>query len=172
MNRRMTLYVVALYALLATAAGSSIHHLLQERAAARAAAIALSECRRHEAHILRLRARPALATDQERGSTDVSAPIEAAAKAAGIPADRLVRISPETARRVGETPYKEKPTRAFLRNVSLQEVVTMAHRLVGEDGGFDLKSLRLDAARGETAGRWSAELVLVYLIYEPAQSRL
>jgi len=173
MNRRMTIYVVVLYALLALAAGWSVRHLFAERAAARTAAAALAECRGYEKRILRLRGRPAMAAEQERASAEVSAPIEEAAKAAGVPADRLVRISPEPARRLGESPYKEKPTRVFLKNVSMQEIVTVAHRLVGEKHGFDLKSVRLDAAdRGEATGRWSAELVFVYLIYDPARSRL
>ena len=114
-----------------------------------------------------------MAAESERGSAEISAPIEGAAKAAGIPADRLVRISPEPARRVGETAYKEKPTRAFLKNVRLKALVATAHALGGPETGLDLKSLRLTApSRDATEETWSAELLFTYLIYEPQRTPL
>ncbi len=173
MNRRMRFYLVILFVLLAICALWSVRHLTDERAAAQAAARDLADCRRHEERISRLRHRPALAADRERLSAEISAPIERAAKAAGIPTDRLVRISPEPPQRVGETSYKEKPTRVFLKNVSLRKVVTMAHGLMSSEEGLDLESIRLTApSRDATAGTWSAELVFAYLIYEPQPTRL
>jgi len=173
MNRRMRIYLVVLLVLLGVFAVMGLRHLADARAAAEGAAGDLADCRRHGRDIDRLRGRPAMAAERERGSAELSAPIEQAAKAAGIPADRLVRISPEPAQRVGETAYKEKPTRVFLKNSRLKALVTMAHALGAPETGLDLKSLRLTVpSRDATQGTWSAELVFAYLLYEPQRSRL
>ncbi len=173
MTRRMKVYLAVLFGLMAVVAFWSLHGLLAERAAARAAAKDLQDCRRHGVQIDRLRGQPALAAERERLSAEIAAPIERAAKNAGIPPDRLVRISPEPAQRVGETAYKEKPTRVLFKNVSLKQTVAMAHGLIRSEHGLDLKSVRLSApSRDATAGLWSAELVFVYLIYEPQRTNL
>ena len=173
MNRRMRVYLVVVIGLLAAFAVMSLRHLASARATARAAGRDLADCRRFERQIERLRAQPAMAADRERRSAELSAPIEQAARAAGVPPDRLLRISPEPAQRLGETAYKEKPTRVFLKNVRLRELVAMVHALGAPETGLDLKSLRLTApSRDATEGTWSAELVLVYLVYEPREVRL
>ena len=173
MNPRMKIYLVILFGLTGVATFWSLNSMLAERAAAQAAASELEDCHCFEAEIVRLRAKPALAAERERRSAEVTGPIERAAQAAGISADRLVRISPEPAQRVGETAYKEKPTRVFLKNVSLEQVVAMAYGLSRRDEGLGLKSMRLTApSREATTGLWSAELVFVYLIYEPQHTNL
>lgn len=172
MNRRMKMYIAALLVLAAAWASWSMMHLSEARAAAEGTAKDLAACRRLEGDILRLRGRPATAADCERQSAEVSAPIEKAAREAGIPADRLLRISPEPAQRFCETEYLEKPTRVLLKNVTLKQVARMAHSLGEPDTGLDLKSVRLTAqSRDSSDGTWSAELVFVYLIYEPRSVR-
>lgn len=173
MNARMRIYLVVFTVLLAVVAVWCVRWMLEERDAARAAAADLVTCHGFQAKITRLRNRPALAEDRERRSAEISGPIERAAREAHIPAEQLVRISPEPARRIGETPYKEKPTRVFLKDVSLTNVVTMVHGLTCGETGLDLKSIRLTApSRDATAGTWSAELAFTYLIYEPQRTRL
>jgi len=173
MNRRMYVYLSVLVVLLAVCAVWSVGYLADQRAVAREAAKDLTDCRRLADRIQILRHRPAMAADRERQSAELSGPIEQAARDAGIPTDRLVRISPEPARRLGESAYKEKPTRVSLRRVALKNLVTMIHALTDPTTGLDLKSLRLTATSRETPdGTWSAELVFIYLIYEPSGTRL
>ena len=173
MTRRMKIQLAVLAVLLALATAWSLGRLLTEQAAACAAARDLADCRKFEADIVRLRVQPTLASERERQSTELAGPIEKAAKEAGIPADRLLRISPEPAQRVAETAYKEKPTRVFLKNVTLQQVVAMVHGLTRNEEGLNLKSIRLTAlSREATTNLWSAELILAYLIYEPQKSSL
>ncbi|MBE3068812.1 MAG: hypothetical protein IMZ66_01110 [Planctomycetes bacterium] len=171
--RRMRIYLVAVLALAVAWAAWSLTRLAEARAAAEGAAHDLATCRRLEGDILHLRARPATAADRERQSAEVTAPIEKAAREAGLAGDRLVRISPEPAQRVGETEYLEKPTRVLLKNVTLKQLARMAYVLGTPPTGLDLKSVRLTApSRDASDGTWSAELVFVYLIYEPRQVRL
>jgi hypothetical protein len=172
MNLRMKVYLVLLFVLMGFITAWSVGNLLAARSAAEAAAKNLGDCRRFEQQIMRLRSRPALAAERERLATEIVGPIDKAARDAGIPAERLVRISPEAAQRVCETAYKEKPTRVFMRNVTLQRVTAMAHGLTAAEGGLNLKSLRLTAqSREASSGTWSAELVFSYLIYEPQAGR-
>jgi hypothetical protein len=167
----MRLHLALLFALLGLCAVWGVRHLADAHAAEAAAARGLADCRRYAERISHLRGRPALAAQQERRSAEISAPIEGAAKEAGIPTDRLLRISPEPARRIGETAYKEKPTRVIIKNVTLRKVVAMAHGLTGGEGELNLKSLRLTAPSPDAvAGTWSAELVFTYLIYEPQRT--
>jgi len=169
----MAIYLAALLALLAVCAAWSLGDLAGQRAAAHGAAENLVRCRRLAGRIRALRRRPARAAERERQSAELTGPIERAARDAGIPSDRLVRISPEPARRLGESAYEEKPTRVFLKRVTLEDLVTMIHTLTDPERGLDLKSLRLAAtSRGVAEGTWSAELVLTYLIYKPARTRL
>ena len=173
MNRRMTIYVLILYGLMAVVAFWSLGRMFEARAAARKAAADLAECNRYAEVIERLRVQPTVAAERERMNAEITGPIEKAARSAGIAADRLARISPEPAQRVGESAYKEKPTRFFLKNVTLQQVISMVYGLTESNEGLNLKSVRLAAlSRDVPGGTWSAELVLAYLIYDPQRSSL
>jgi len=173
MNRRMRVYLAIVFGLMAVVTVWSLGQMLNARSAAQGAARDLEDCLKYEDQIARLRARPTLAADRERLAAEIVGPIERAAKAAGVSADRLIRISPEAAQRVCETAYKEKPTRVYLKNVTLQQVVQTVHGLVTAEEGLTLKSVRLTAlSRETTTNLWSAELVLAYLIYEPQRTGL
>jgi|WetSurMetagenome_2_1015567.scaffolds.fasta_scaffold121001_2 hypothetical protein len=172
MNRRKTFLVAALLALLVLVAGWSLQTMLQAQASAAEAKKGLADCRRLAAHIAILSQLPATASDRERQGTELSATLEQAAQAAGIPTDRLIRISPEPAQRVGDSVYKEKPTRVIVKNVGLRPLVTMIHRVMQSEGGWTLSSLRVTApSRDATENLWTAELVFTYLVYEPLPIR-
>lgn len=169
----MAIYLAALLVLAATWAGWGLLRLAGARAAAEGAAHDLADCRRLGQEIGRLRDRPAAASDRERQSAEVTAPIERAAREAGIPAERIARISPEPAEREGESDYNRKPTRVLLKNVTLRQVAHVVHALGAGPAGLGLESVRLTApSRDATEGTWSAELVFVYLVYEPRGTRL
>ena len=112
-----------------------------------------------------------MAAERERLLSETTGLIEGAAGAAGIPPDKLIRIVPESPQRLGRTVYKEKLTRITLRNVSLEQLVKLAHHLTGGDRGLHAKALRITPLdQSDPAGGWSADLVVAYLIYEPRRS--
>ena len=172
MNRRRAILTGLCIALLAVTAAWSLSVMLQSRADARTAVEDLRECQRLVGRIAALGQQPTLASDRERLAAEINGPVEQAAQAAGIPADRLIRIVPEPAQRIGDGAYKEKPTRVFLKNVAPRSLAAMVQRLTRGDGGLALTSLRLTApSRDATENLWTAELVFTYLVYEPLQSR-
>ena len=172
MNRRKTVLVGVLLALLVLLAGWSLSVMLQARAEAQEAARGLADCHRLAARIAALSQLPTLASDRERLGAELSARLEQAAQAAGIPTDRLIRIAPEPAQRVGDSAYKEKPTRVIVKNVGLAPLVAMIHRVTQAEGGWSLGSLRLTApSRDATENLWTAELIFTYLVYEPLPTR-
>jgi hypothetical protein len=115
--------------------------------------------------------RPALAAEHERQTSEIIGLIEKAAGEAGVPAENIERITPEMPRRIGDTAYKETPTRVHLRKISLQQLVTLTHALLSADAGLRADSIRLTSPRqAEGADQWTTELVLGYLIYDPTHA--
>ncbi len=168
MNRRMAMWVVVLAGLLALTAGWSYRRLVSAREALAQANGDLAECRRLAGQIQLCRDRPNVAAEFERVASETAGPIERAARAAGVSPDRLLRISPEPAQRVGDSVYKEKPTRVSLKDVTLKQLVTLVHGLTSADAGLRVKSILLHAPNQEDpSDSWTAEVVLAYLIYEP-----
>ncbi len=154
--------------LLLLAAVWSYDTMVRSRAAALDAAQDLETCRQLGQRIERLRGRPSLAGSAELQQGELTQRIELAARQANIPAERLIRVWPEASRRLGETPYREKPTQVLLRNVSLQQTVTLLHTLSSSEAGLQVKSLRITAPReGERGDLWTVEATLSYLIFSP-----
>jgi predicted Zn-dependent peptidase len=168
----MAALLSVLLALLVLAAAWSYGMLARSRAAATGARADLEECRRLAAEIEGAAKRPALAAEHERVVTEVTGLVEEAAKFAQIPPEKIERITPEAARRVGDSVYTEKPTQVVLQDVTLKQVVELLHRLAASGRGLTPKSLRIVAPRGEDAGDlWTAELVVTYLIYDPPDTQ-
>jgi len=171
MTRSGILVGVACAGLLAGVAWSG-YYFQRQRTAAAAEHSSLAECGRLAGDIERLRVRPALASDQERLETETTRMIEAAVQSAGMDKSRLVRIEPAPPSRVGETPYKQKPTLVRLRNVRMEQIVSFVHELAGGGHGLTTKSIRISAPRRqETGGLWTAEITFVYLIYDPPKTK-
>jgi hypothetical protein len=144
--------------------------LAASRQAAMDAAADVSLCRDAASRIEQLRGRPAVAGSREVQATELSRRIEGSARAAGMPDGGLDQIEPEPPRRVGDTPYRQTPTRVRLRHVTLQQLFAFLHALAAEDSsgpGLRLEAIRLSAPRGEEAGeQWTAEATLTYLVYD------
>jgi len=171
MRRSRLALLVILAGLLAVTAAWSYGHMVGERNGAAAAAVDLVECRRLAREIRQFSARPALAAERERLASEITGLVERAAQAAGIPPDCLSRIAPEPPRRLGDGVYKEKPTQALLRKVTVRQVVTFVHGLLTSDPGLRVPSIRLTAPReDEMEGRWAAEVIVTYLIYDPPRT--
>jgi len=190
MTRRrspMAMMVAALLALLAASAGWAWSTMAAARASALDARDGLERCGQIASRIRALQASPSMAADQELQASQTTGQAEAAARAAGIAAGGLVRISPEPAIRLGDSAYKEKPTRVFMKGVTLRQLATMIHDLAARPSPLTARSITLsapkaddtgDSSRAESRGSsqaesrepWNVELVLTYLIYEPQKT--
>ena len=171
MNRRRIILIGVAACLLIAAIVWSCRRLANARRAALAAEENLAACRGMVAQIGRHNQRPAMASDHERLAAETTGRIERAAKAARVDARSLVRITPEPARRVGDTAYKEKPTSVLLKGVTLKQLVGLMHRLSSDRRGLAARSIRIAAPRAEDTGAtWNAELTLTYLIYDPPRT--
>lgn len=169
MNRRRTVLIAVLICLLAAAAIWSCGYMRDQRKAALLAAGNLRECRELTARIKKIRHRPRKADDAERLATETTRRIETAALSAGITTDKLIRITPEPAQRLGDTVYKEKPTQVALKKITLKQLTWFVHALISGPDALHARSIRLTAPRREDTGNlWSAEVELTYLIYDPA----
>ena len=169
-QRRTAILVAPLAGLLAVVAVQSYCRMASRRRSALAARDNLAACRRMSSEIERFSRRRAVAEERERRSAEVIGPIEQAARAAGIPGDRLVRITPVPPRRIDDSAYKEKPTQTILKRVTLEALVRMLHRLAQADQPLHPAAVRLSApSREDTGPLWNAEILLSYLIYEPVR---
>lgn len=175
--RRLQFQVLLLLVLLMAATGWAFMRLADRRTAAQDAADQLAEAQQLIAQIEALREKPVLAGVQEMPPTDLAQLIEQAAQQARLDTAQIVRIWPEPARRLGETPYRQKPTQLLLRNVSLEQLTRFLLQLVQGPYQLRVSGLRLSAPRSLAAGgagdsggnRWVAEVTLTYLLYSPAQ---
>jgi hypothetical protein len=172
MTKRVLILLVALAGGLLLAAGWGYRYMDEQRLSAAKAEGDLADCRIAAQEILECRERPALAADRERGPGEVHSLIERAAAASGIVAkDSLERISPQAPRPVGDTAYREQDTEVSLRKVTLQQLVSFLHGLLTSGSGLRAKSIHLSTPRDEELGdRWTVELTLSYLIYDPSRA--
>jgi hypothetical protein len=142
--------------------------LADRRQAAGAAQHDAGICQDLAERIKRLKDKPMVAGSHEIELTELSKRIEQAAVDCQIPASELVRISPEAARRVGDSLYLEKPTTVLLEGVGLHELARFLYDMSNGSAAMDVQNLRLNAPREqETGDRWTAEVTLSYLIYAP-----
>ena len=142
--------------------------LAQSQAAAVGAAKDLADCRRLASRIQALSRQPARAGTQEVQLKELISRIETAAKNAQISPDSLIRIWPEPAQRIGDTPYQQKPTQILLRQVTLKHIIKFLHTLTSGDLGLYADAIRLTSPRSEETGKtWTAEVTLTYHIYAP-----
>jgi len=104
--------------------------------------------------------------------------MEATAQAVGVVPGRIVRIDPRSARRIGDTPYEEQPTRVELRELTLEQIVSFLSKVVREERGTEVTELRLKPARtggvnaedSPVSGQvelWDAEVTLTALAFSP-----
>ena len=168
MNRQRKLLILVLAGLLLIAAAWSYSLLHDKRESALAAKRNLEQCQQIASKIASLQTQPKLAADYERLSGETTSLIEQAAKAAGIEADKISRITPASPQRIEKTTYKEKSTQVLLKEITIQQLVEMAYRLLNNNSPLTPKSIRLIAPKADDTGDiWNVELVISYLIYEP-----
>ena len=143
-------------------------HFRSVRDAAMVAGSELRECARLADELRQLKQRPMVAGTEDFASKELSTLVESAAADAGIPASSLLRISPESPYRIGDTAYLQKPTQVQLQQVTLSQLFALLHGLSLPERKLQVQSLRLSAPRRNEAGRdWAVELIVSYLIYSP-----
>jgi len=172
MTRRRNIILWAAVAGLLVATFWAHGRLAKASHAANHAATDLAQCRALASQISEIKDRPRVASEQEKLAGETAAMIAAAVKTAGIPARQLVRIAPESPQRLGETVYKEKPIAVLLRGVTLRQIVQMSHALLSPNPGLRIKTMRLSAPTpDDTTDKWTAELTITYLLYDPPTKR-
>ena len=122
-SRRQPWAMLIIALALLAALGWGWQRLSSSRESAGRAAQELAECERLAARIEQLSNRPARVAGQEMATTELARLIEQSAAKCGMSADAVIRISPEAARRVEGTSYKEELTEVVLHSVTLQQIV-------------------------------------------------
>jgi hypothetical protein len=123
------------------------------------------------AEIQQLRNNPATAGTGQLHSSEISRRVEEAAGAIGLESEHILRISPESPRRIGDSDYLERPTQVSLRRATLQQLVRLIHALVSADPSLRVGGMRLSAPRDENDPLvWDAELMFMQIIYSPVRN--
>lgn len=175
-----------LIVMLLGAAAWSHGRYVQAKNAAQAATADLLESQALAQRVEKLTERAPVALAGELQISALAGAIEQAASTAQLPIAGVLRINPQAPRRVGDTPYLQKPTDVSLRSVTLQQLIGFLHALSADRSNLWPTELSLSApravaaspsARGPGAGpaeqsdRWDADLTLSYLIYSPPAAR-
>lgn len=159
--------MAAIFLLLVCVCAISYYYMHNARLEARLAASELAECRQLASQIATARNRPTMAAEHEHIAEEISELIEQSAISAGLSTNNIVRIIPEPSYRLDNIAYKEKPTRVFLKNITIGQLINMTQHLSNKQSRLLPKTLRLSAPREDTGYQWSVEMVLAYLVYDP-----
>jgi len=172
MTRRTVMLAAVLLALLMMASIWAYGQMAEACDAALRAERDLAACRRLAREIERHRKKPTVISGEERLSGEMTRLIERAAIVANLPTNKIINITPQPARRLGETVYKEKSTLILLRDVPLKQVVTLVYHILQKGNGLRDRFIHLRApSRQDTGNLWTADLEVGYLIYDPPRLR-
>lgn len=152
---------------LAALDGWSGLRLASARAAAERTAVDTRACREIADRIHLLQRQPVIAGVQGVGGAEMAGRIEKAARLSGMAADSVMRIAPDSPRRLGDSPYIEQPTQVLLRHVTLPQMAVFLHTAI-DDSGVEVRSVQLSAPHEqETSAFWGADVTLSCLQYSP-----
>jgi hypothetical protein len=140
------------------------------------AAESLTVCRDMSTAIERLKQQSQRARLASQSLSDLAQAVEAAATAANLSRDNIVRIDPQALRQIGETDYKEQPTEVELQSVGVAQLKQFLDAVAHSDSNFEVRTLRLrpphdDEASQDKPETWLAEVVLTQRIYAPKSTR-
>ncbi len=108
---------------------------------------------------------PRGANDHRRSSDELLAQLETALGEVGIPLSRWQDSVPRQPQQVPGSEYRQVATRLYFDELSLEEIIKFAHRLVDQDPSLFVSSVRVSAGRGKNTQTWSVELTVTYLVY-------
>lgn len=139
----------------------------EQKVAAHHAMADLRACQRLAAEIVALRRVPTIASTETMGVKELGDRIEQASSRARLDLSTLEGTFPQTARRLGDSPYLQKPTQLAFRGVTLSQIAAFLYH-IGQDASLTVSQLRLSTPRGKAAAHtWDAQATLTYLIYSP-----
>lgn len=158
-----------------TAASACYWHYLSNIKALESSLDNVESCERLAAEIDGIRQAPQRARLTTRSADDLGTAVEKAATNAHLARDRVLRIDPQSARRLGKTDYLEQATEVELLAVNMRQIVDLVHNLVSGDGELAINTLRLrmphDTDQQAGPELWLADIVLTQRIYAPTTSR-
>jgi hypothetical protein len=127
-------------------------------------------CQEFSRRIIELKKKPELISGRMSSTAQIAQSVEAAMVQAEIPAEKLVRIEPRSAKRFEKTPFLEQPSHLEFRDVTMEQLIRFLHALSTQNR-LETTDLRLHGPRSvasETGPEiWNAELVLTNTIYSP-----
>lgn len=136
---------------------------------------AAERCQQVATQLEQLRAAPQKARLASRSADDLGSVVEKAATDAQLARDRVLRIDPQPAKRLGKSDYLEQTTEVELLAVSLRQLIGFVYNLSDADRELAMGSLRLQVPHtAENSGGeelWLANLVLTQRIYAPLTGR-
>lgn len=127
-------------------------------------------CQELSRRIIELKKKPELISGNMSSTAQIAQSVEFAMVQAEIPAGKLVRIEPRSAKRFEKTPFLEQPSHLEFREVTMEQLIRFLHA-VSTQNRLEAIELRFHAPRSsalETGPEiWNAELVLTNTIYSP-----
>lgn len=173
-QRRLTILVGIMLAMMLAAAGWFTLEMLNHHSAAARAAEDLANCRLLAEQIKSLRNQSAMASDQDEAGVQQDRLVEqinAAADKAGLTGQWQDSIEHRREMRVGDTPYLRKPAVLITRGLTLAKLTALIHHLT-YDSPYTAEKILLRTPPGdESGGAWDADITLTYLIYSPQTSQ-
>ncbi len=159
--------------LLLIAALWSLALCTQARRALFTAADDLQTCHELAENIRQLRDQPTVVRSTEMELPELTSQLSACLSGAGIAQDHLSRISPQPAARIGDTPFKERPTEIVLRKVAIKQLAQFLAGAAEQSRTLYFKQLRLSAANDGSAAddQWNVEITMGYRIYAPKSNQ-
>jgi hypothetical protein len=156
-----------LAAVLIVVAAWNVRWMTRQRAQARHAAADLAACEKLAGRIRALRRKPMAARTADLSVMELGKRIEAASRHATLEGPWLEGVYPQSARRLGDSPYMLKPTVLALRGVTLVQLATFLYHLTG-DAGLRVRDLRARTPHGDVPDEvWNAEATVTYVVYAP-----
>lgn len=147
----------------------------QEVGRLEAAAQNLAECQRLAEQIATAQQAPQRASLETWSQDDLGTAVETAATDAQLPRDRVLRIDPQSPRRLGKSDYLEQATEVEFSAITLRQLVDFLFAVQSRDDQLDIGTLRLRVPHDSTSEQqpetWLAEIVLTQRIYAPTTPR-
>jgi type VI protein secretion system component VasK len=131
----------------------------------------LSACRALAAQIAEAGKSPQRARLESWSLDDLGRAVEKGATDAQLAADRVLRIDPQAAKRLGKSDYLEQATEVELLAVTLRQIIDFLYNVTHSDDQLQIGTLRLRMPHetNEPSGQelWLADIVLTQRIYAP-----
>ena len=135
----------------------------------------VANCECLAAEIEKSRHAPQRARLTTKTADDLGALVEKAAADSQIARDRVLRIDPQPAKRIGKTDYLEQSTELELLAVDLRQLTDLLYKLASSDGELTIGTVRLRTPHEpeQSTGKelWLADIILTQRIYAPTTAR-